>query len=79
MYTVNASHTCDVTEGDLVGADTDDRTIFLKERLNGAALLEANDVCRDPKIGDGCIPGAGYGGEGREEDPINGESNDGKR
>ena len=77
MYAVDTSHGSGIAECDLVGTDADDGTVPLKERLNGPALLEANDVRCDPEIRDGSIPGTGKSCEGRKEESIDGERDEG--
>ena len=76
VYAVDAAHGGDVAEDDLVGADADDGAVLVKEIVDDAALAHADDVCGDPKVGDGGVPGAGEGGEGREEDAVEDESSE---
>lgn len=33
-------------------------------------MLEAENVCSHPEIGNGCVPGAGYRAQGREEELV---------
>ena len=70
MDAVDGAHGAEVAEGDLVGADADNGTVGVKERLYGAALLHADDVGGDPEVGDGGIPRSRKGGEGREEETV---------
>jgi len=44
MYGVHAAHRREVTKDDLVGADSDYRTVDFEEFLDDFALLEAEDV-----------------------------------
>lgn len=67
---IYSSHGCEVVEYHLVGGNANNRTIFLEEFVDGLTLLKAKDVRCYPEVGDGCIPGAGNGAQGRKEELV---------
>ena len=72
MYAVDAPHRGEVAENDFVRPDADNGTVSFKEGLHRHALLEASDVCRQPKVRNSRIPRTGDRGEGREEEVVYG-------
>jgi hypothetical protein len=68
---INAPHTCKIAKGNLVRADTNYWAICFEQFVDGLALLETEDVCREPKVGNGSIPWARDGGEWGKNEMIN--------
>jgi hypothetical protein len=67
---IDAAHSSDVPEDDLVWADTNYRTIDFEKVLDCLALLETEDVCGEPKVGDGSVPRAGDSAKRRPEEIV---------
>lgn len=76
MDAVNAFHSRDIAENDLVRANSHHGSELLKHCLHDPTLLHAYNMCYDPKVGDGGIPWAGKRGERREENTIDEDSKD---
>lgn len=70
MHGVDATHRCDVPKDNLAGADADDGAVDFKEVLNCLALLEPENMCGEPNIGDGGVPRAGDSAERRPEEIV---------
>lgn len=54
----------------LIGSNPNDGAMLLEQSVNGRALLEAQDVRREPKFGDSGIPRARNVTERRKEELI---------
>lgn len=77
MHGVYATSSGEVAEDHLVGADADNRAVNHKELLDGLTLLKTQDVCCNPEIGNGRIPGTRDGAERREEEVVDSANEDG--
>lgn len=61
---VDAAHGTGVAKRNPVQADMHNRTVGIKEVLDGETLRYADDVGGNPEVGDGSIPEARNGGKG---------------
>jgi len=53
---VYGAHGGEIVEDDLVGSDADYWAVYFEEFLDSLALLEAEYVCCEPKVGDRGVP-----------------------
>lgn len=72
MYCVDALGGGEVFEYNLVRSDAHDGTVNFEKLVDNLALLEAEDVGSEPKVGDGRKPRARNVAERGEEELVSG-------
>lgn len=67
---VNICPSVGIAENNFFGSYSDHGTVCIEKPLDGLTLLESNNMCEKPEVGDRSIPRARNGTQRREEPAV---------